>query len=130
MKKLTKADFERLASEALAEFRGLEPRDSNNMADTATKLDFIGDFEAKIYIDQEIAPYWKYTEFTWAETSPVIVNAPSNPALLGRSSFLWNKGDTPGGTPKRNPNQGWTKRAMIAVAAFITYRLGGNFKLR
>ena len=130
MKKLTKADFERLAAEALAEFRGLEPRDSNNMADTATKLEFTGDFEARIYIDQKIAPYWKYTEFTWAETSPVIVNAPNNPALLGRSSFLWNKGDTPDGTPKRNPNQGWTKRAMIAVAAFIAYRLGGNFKLR
>lgn len=130
MKRFTKASFERLVSGALAHFRGLEPRDSNNMADTATKLDIVGDFEAKIYIDQSVAPYWKYTEFTWAETSPVIVNAPNNPALLGRSSFLWNNGDTPEGTPKKNPNQGWTIPAMKATAEYIAAQIGGTITWR
>ena len=125
--KLTVAMFERLIIGALDTFKKKEPKHTGNMADTATKTD-IGTFEAKIFIDPEDAPYYKYTEFPWAETSPVIVNAPNRPSLLGKSSFLWNDGDKPYGTPKQNPNEGWTKPGMKAVAEYVAARVGGEIK--
>lgn len=124
--KITKADFERLVSRALSIFRGKEPRRSGNMKHNATKLEMIGEYKAKIYIDPSVAPYYKYTEFPWSETSPVIVNTPRRPELLGKSSFLWNDGDKPYGTPKKNPNQGWTKSAMYNTAKQIAQELGGR----
>lgn len=123
--KITKADFERLVSRALSIFRGKEPRRSGKMAEQ-TKSDITGEFEAKIFIDPEEVPYYKYTEFPWSETSPVIVNTPNRPELLGKSSFLWNDGDKPYGTPKKNPNQGWTKVAMHELAKQIAQELGGR----
>ena len=124
--KISKADFERLVSRALSIFRGKEPYKSGNMKHNATKLEMIGEYKAKIYIDPSVAPYYKYTEFTWAETSPIIINAPRRPELLGKSSFLWNDGDKPYGTPKKNPNQGWTKVAMHELAKQIAQELGGR----
>ena len=124
--KLTATMFERLILGALGMFKKHEPKDTGNMADTATQSESIAPFEAKIFIDPVKAPYYKYTEFTWAETSPIIVNAPKRPSLLGKSSFLWNDGDKPHGTPKQNPNQGWTKGAMRAVAEYIAAEVGGE----
>ena len=124
--KITQAAFERAIADALLAFRGAEPAASHNMEENATKKKITGNFEGKIYIDQAVAPYWKYTEFTWAETSPVIVNAPRNPSLLGKSSVLWDNGDKPDGKPKKNPNEGWTEGAMRVAAERIAASLGGK----
>jgi hypothetical protein len=104
-------------------FRDFEPNKSGNMARNATKLTEVledGDgFIAAIYIDTMIAPYSIYTVIPWLDTSKTIINAPRAPHLLGKSSFLWNDGDKPHGTPKKNPNEGWIDFAVKQLADII-----------
>lgn len=124
---MTRRDFENLVAAEFNAFRGEEPNASGNMSKDATKLEFDGN-TAIIRIDPEIAPYSVYTVINWGETSPIIVNAPKRPELLNKSSFLWNDGDTPYGTPKKNPNEGWIGRSVEAMVKRIAAKLRGRIE--
>ena len=129
---MTQLDFEKLCEYALSEFRDSEPNDTGNMARNATKLEHVyaypdrGEYASYIYIDTNVAPYSIYTVIDWADTSPIIINTPRAPWLKGKSSFLWNKGDKPERTPKKNPNQGWIDGAVKHLANYIAYLTGGT----
>lgn len=125
--RLRKRDFENLAADEFNTFRASEPNHSGNMANNATKLEYDGN-TAIIRIDADIAPYSVYTVISWADTSPIIKRAPKRPELLGKSSFLWNNGDKPFGTPKKNPNEGWIDRAVFAMALSIANKLKGKME--
>lgn len=121
---MTREQFEELVSYALMRFRDFEPNKSGNMARNATKATEVtelsdGGLEAAIYIDPAVAPYSIYTVIPWIDTSRTIINAPRAPHLLGKSSFLWNDGDKPHGTPKKNPNEGWIDFAVKQLADII-----------
>lgn len=124
-------DFEKICEYALAEFREQEPNATGNMARNATKLKYDyaspkdGIYSAHIFIDPSVAPYSIYTVIDWRDTSPIIINAPRAPHLKGKSSFLWNKGDTPEASPKKNPNQGWIDGAVKHLANYIARIIGG-----
>lgn len=117
-----------ISHEALRIFKKYVPKDTQNMARNATKLRGTGRYRCEIFIDENVAPYSIYTVIPWADTSPVIVRA-KNPAWIGRSSFLWNRGDSEDGTPKKNPNEGWIEGAVAALAQELADRLGGKLKV-
>lgn len=129
---MTQLDFEKICEYALAEFRDSEPNKRGNMAGKATKLEHVyayperGEYASYIYIDTNIAPYSIYTVIDWRDTSRVIINTPRAPWLKDKSSFLWNKGDTPEASPKRNPNQGWIDGAVKHLADYIGYLTDGK----
>lgn len=126
------AEFEKICRYALAEFRECEPAKSKNMRDTATKGELTyadesrEEYEFQIKIDGNIAPYGIYTVIPWGDTSPVIINAPKKPSLKGKSSFLWNRGNTPERTPKQNPNEGWIYGAVQHLSDYIAYLIDGK----
>lgn len=112
----------------LQELRRREPYRSGNMAYNATKKQKFSSTAAEIYIDEKIAPYSVYTVIPWSETSPVIVNA-KNRAWIGRSSFLWERGNMPDGYPKANPNLDWLGKAVGEIAEALAVRIGGKLLL-
>lgn len=123
---MTRRDFENLVAAEFNAFRGEEPNASGNMKDSTT-LTYDGN-TAAITIPVEKVPYSVYTVVNWGETSPIIVNAPKRPSLLGKSSFLWNDGDKPYGTPKKNPNEGWIGRSVEAMVKRIAAKLRGRIE--
>lgn len=77
------------------------PRDTGNLADVAIKMEQIGEGLYVIKVDQNIAPYMKYTEESWANFAY---------PLQG----------------KQNPNEGWFKRSAKIVALSLANLLGGE----
>lgn len=77
------------------------PKDTWNLAVNALKLEQTATGYV-IYIDEAIAPYMVYTEEPW--TSP-----------------YW-KG-------KKNPNEGWFKRAAEEIVSYLAQVLGGKVEV-
>lgn len=72
---------------------------TGNMAFNATKLEFITDKEADIYVDEKIAPYVPYTNEKWI-----------SPKWKGH----------------KNPNEGWFDRMAEYVATELAKKFKGT----
>ena len=98
--KLTQAQFFSLAYLVLKNLRDSAPKRTGNLAFNAIKIEFKGN-EARIYIDQSIAPYMIFTNQPWI-----------SPKSNGRA----------------NPNEYWFNDAAAYTAYFVAGYTGGTLK--
>lgn len=118
-------NMQEIANSALEQFRELEPKDTGNMAYTATVLEKHGE-SYEIIIQPEKAPYAYYTVCPWRETSPLIWRSEKHPEWNGKKvSFLYKDINT----PKKNPNEGWIDRAVLEVATSIAKKTKKNVRI-
>ena len=114
---MTEEEFKATCTDAFKEFQSLVPNpktryvkryinaygnwqrgSTGNMAFNASKLEFVSADEARIYVDDKIAPYVPYTNEPWIAAK-------------------W-KGH-------KNPNEGWFNRAAKAIAKSIRAQVRG-----
>lgn len=100
---LSNQDFRILCERAVKELRGLAPYDTGNLALNAIKIEFPSQDVCRIYVDERIAPYMKFTTFPWI--------APK-----------WHG--------KKNPNEGWWEKAGLFIASYIAAEVGGKLRRR
>lgn len=97
---VTVQQFNNAVYQAVRILRERAPKDTGNLAYHSIKVEFRGD-EAKIYIDNKIAPYMVFTNEMWV-------------------SRRWHG--------KQNPNEGWFDDACAYIANFINNYLHGTLK--
>lgn len=85
---MTKSEFRRLIDFLKLLIFDRAPKDTWNLASNALRVEWHGDDEVQIYIDESIAPYMPYTNEPWI-------------------SPKW-KG-------KQNPNEGWWQDAVTRL---------------
>ena len=93
----------RAVRRAVKTLRQLAPKDTGNLAYNAIKLKKVDENTYRIYVDERIAPYMKYTNENWDQFRPPL------------------KG-------KQNPNEGWFDRAAMIVLEQIKTDLNGEIK--
>jgi hypothetical protein len=76
----------------------LAPKDTGNLAFNSIRVEWHGDKEAAIYVDENIAPYMPYTNETWV-------------------SDRWNG--------KQNPNEAWWQNAIAQIVEQLNIEFGG-----
>ena len=76
----------------------LAPKDTGNLAFNSIRVEWHGDNEAAIYVDENIAPYMPYTNETWV-------------------SDRWNG--------KQNPNEAWWQNAIKQIIEQLNIEFGG-----
>lgn len=57
---MTNDRFQNICSQMREDIFALTPYDSGNLANEATKLQRLGDAKVKIFVDEEIAPYFRF----------------------------------------------------------------------
>lgn len=57
---MTAAKFNSLCSQIYDHIRSQTPYDTGNLHDKATKIQRLGDAKVKIFVDEAVAPYFKY----------------------------------------------------------------------
>lgn len=77
----------------------LAPKDTGNLAFNSIRVEWHGDNEAAIYVDENIAPYMPYTNETWV-------------------SDRWNG--------KQNPNEAWWQNAIAQIVEQLNIEFGGS----
>lgn len=95
-------DIDNAINKAVEKLRDLAPKDTRNLADNAIKKEKIGEGKYRIYVDEEVAPYMKYTEENWNNFDP---------PLQG----------------KQNPNEGWFDRAIKYIFSLIASELSATY---
>lgn len=105
---MTDEEFRVLCSEAFNKFVELVPNpktrykrggSTGNMALNAAKIEFPSPNVCKIFIDEKIAPYVPYTNEPWV-------------------AARWHG--------KKNPNEGWFRRAAEFIVDFVAKRTKGE----
>lgn len=102
---MKRSEWERLFRDAINELRnqGFVPYDTGNLKLNAIKGKWINKTTYRIWVDEEVADYMKYTNENWTQFSP---------PLQG----------------KQNPHENWWKEACNFVAHFISDKTGGKVK--
>ena len=95
-------DIDNAINKAVKKLRELAPKDTGNLAYNAIKKEILGEGHYIIYVDEEVAPYMKYTEENWGQFAP---------PLQG----------------KQNPNEGWFNRACDIIISLIREELSANY---
>ncbi len=78
-------------------------KSTGNLAFNATKFNYLGNNVWEIIVDENIAPYMKYTNESWSNFKP---------PLQG----------------KQNPNEGWFERMAADLAEIVRRNLGGRIE--
>ena len=65
---MKKREFKRLVRDIFEVTRQQAPEDTGNLSKNALKLEWIDQNTARIYIDEEIAPYMPYTNEPWVSS--------------------------------------------------------------
>ena len=92
-----------LMNDALELMRDIAPKDTENLADNALNLRYVGDYVWEIYVDENIADYMKYTNESWSEFAEPL-------------------------NGKQNPNEGWWHVACQEAMRLIANRLKGKLE--
>lgn len=100
---MTDQDFAAMCELVTEELRDLAPYDTGNLALNAIRLEFTSSREARIYVDESIAPYMPYTNEPW---------------LAER----WHG--------KKNPNEGWFDAAVQLIAELVADLSEGEFNVK
>lgn len=100
---------------ALNYLRSLTPIKTGNLRHNATNIESLGEGKWRLYIDENIAPYMKYTEEPWEQKTIKMGNFKKG-GIIERMR-TW-----------KNPNQGWFQRASDRVAMYISTQLHGTLK--
>lgn len=112
---MTSSEFAALVNECEAILRSRAPVDTGNLKYNAIKLEMFNDKTARLYVDEKVAPYMKYTNEPWEKK------------LIRMGNFK------PGGTVVRlrtwrNPNELWFDRAVQEIAEHIAKKLKGELR--
>ena len=91
--------FQMAVEYAVKYLRALAPRDTGNLEDNAIRYIYEDADTARIYVDEEIAPYMPYTNEPWV-------------------SPKWNR--------KKNPNEAWFDYAAGEIAEELAKRYRGR----
>lgn len=94
---MTHADFVRFVGRVRREIFWRAPKDTWNLARNALRVEWTGKDEARIYIDQDIAPYMPYTNEPWI-------------------AARWHG--------KKNPNEGWWQDCVEIAKEVLTREFG------
>lgn len=100
---------------ALNYLRSLTPIKTGNLRYNATNIESLGEGKWRLYIDENIAPYMKYTEEPWEQKTIKMGNFKKG-GIIERMR-TW-----------KNPNQGWFQKASDRVAMYISTQLRGTLK--
>lgn len=96
-------DFVVLCSNIVERIRNVAPIDTGNLRYNAIRYEFVDEKTCKIYVDESIAPYMKYTNESWDNFAP---------PLQG----------------KKNPNEKWWEnKALPSVVRAIEELLADKF---
>lgn len=109
--------FERACMMVVRRLRERAPKDTGNLAYNAIRFEWVNPRLCRIYVDEEIAPYMKYT------------NEPWDIKIIEQGTF--RKGETR--TVVRtwqNPNEGWFDRSYDTLAAFLAGTVKGELRKR
>lgn len=112
---MTAAQFKQLGEEALEMLRSRAPYKTGNLRDNAIKIEWKNENNFELYVDEQIAPYMKYTNEPWEHKS------------IKRGNFV--KGETIETTRTwDNPNEGWFDKAAQDIVALIAKKMGGTIE--
>lgn len=112
---MTVAAFKRLGEEALEMLKARAPFLTGNLRYNAIRIEWKNENCFELYVDEQIAPYMRYTNEPWEHKQ------------IKRGNFV------KGGTTETmrtwdNPNEGWFDRAAKEIAAYIAEKMGGTIK--
>lgn len=100
---------------ALNYLRSLTPIKTGNLRYNATNIENLGEGRWRLYIDESIAPYMKFTEEPWEQKTVTMGNFKKGGKVERMRTW-------------KNPNQGWFKKASDRVAMYISTQLRGTLK--
>ena len=110
---MTSSEFIKLCQECEEMLRAAAPYDTGNLRYHAIKIEFPDANTCRLYVDEKIAPYMKYTNEPWDQK------------LISMGNF--RKGETVTRLRTwRNPNQGWWERAVQQIAEHVAQRVKGE----
>lgn len=109
---MTSSEFIKLCHECEEILRARAPYKTGNLRNNAIKIEFV-DNVCRLYVDEKIAPYMKYTNEPWDQK------------LISMGNFRKGEKVTRLRT-WRNPNQGWWERAVQEIAEHIAQRVKGE----
>lgn len=94
---MTSSEFFGLCKECEQILRNAAPYKTGNLRYNAIKIEFVGN-TCRLYVDEKIAPYMKYTNERWKNRAGA------------------------------NPNEGWFERATQKIAEHIAQRTKGDLR--
>lgn len=100
---MTKSEFDIICMGAVRQVRKRAPYDTGNLSNNGVRYEWTDKETFVIYVDENIAPYMKYTNESWDLFQP---------PLHG----------------KKNKNEQWWQDATKIVAEYLTKRLKGKIK--
>lgn len=92
-------EFQQAVEHAVKYLRALAPRDTGNLEDNAIQFEYIDEDTARIFVNEDIAPYMPFTNEPWL-------------------SPKWNG--------KKNPNEGWFDFAAEEIVEEIAQMFNGR----
>ena len=107
---MTSSEFIQLCRECEAILRAAAPHKTGNLRYNAIKLEMLDANTCRLYVDEDIAPYMKYTNEPWTPKIKV------------------NGGEIIGARLSRNPNEGWFDRAAQKILEHIARRTKGELR--
>lgn len=112
---MTKAKFKAFADAALALVQSMSPYDTGNLRKNAIRLEWNGDNEFSIFVNESIAPYMPYTNEKWEHK--VIKMGNFRKGEVVERLRTWD-----------NPNEGWWNDTAEKLIELIVTRYGGRLQ--
>ena len=110
---MTYEEFVSLGKECKEIIKQMAPIKTGNLRYNAIRVDTPDDKTFVIYVDENIAPYMKYTNEEWHRK--IIKMGNFVPGEVVERMSTW-----------KNPNEGWFDRAARTVALYVASKTGGE----
>lgn len=112
---MTSTEFLLLCRECESILRARAPYKTGNLRYNAIKLEMIDAHTCRLYVDEDIAPYMKYTNEPWEEKEIPMGNFKEGETTTRMRTW-------------KNPNEGWFDKAAEEIAQHIARRTRGELK--
>lgn len=110
---ISEAEQSRIMYSALAYLRTFAPKRTGNLRYNAIRVENLGDGKWRLYVDENIAPYMKFTEEPWEQKMIKMGNFKKGEVIERMRTW-------------KNPNQGWFEKACDRVAVYISTLVHGT----
>lgn len=110
---MTSSKFFRLCRECQNILRRHAPIDTGNLRFNAIKLEMLDKNTCRLYVDESIAPYMKYTNEPWEHKNITMGNFRKGETVTRFRS--WD-----------NPNEHWFDKAAQEIAEYLARTLKGE----
>ena len=107
---MTSSEFTKLCRECERILRESAPYKTGNLRYNAIKLEMVDANTCRLYVDEKIAPYMKYTNEPWTPKLTV------ENGVVTRARL------------NKNPNEGWFEQVVQKIAEHIARRTKGELK--